>query len=252
MNQDNNLNNNTDVSIQEKESSGLSNSVTPTVEVKPKIDISTPKAPTIIQQQLATQSANSETTKEQISTQKDNVVTKQENINEKPLLTENKVEVPKKENIISVGNFLMNMVLFTIPIIGLIILIIRIFNKKDKNIKNFAIAYLIYQIIIGAIIATMFVPILNKKGTTIIDEPKIINTNENNTKNDNAEDKNKNNTEKEETTDNKNTSDEKQEETLKDDNSLAEERTGNSNDKFGEELENDFEEDFEEDFFDEN
>jgi len=46
-------------------------------------------------------------------------------------------------NIISVKKYLINMLLFMIPIIGLIILIVKIFNKKDKNINNFAKAKLI-------------------------------------------------------------------------------------------------------------
>jgi len=46
-------------------------------------------------------------------------------------------------NIISVKKYLINMLLFMIPIIGLIILIVKAFDKKDKNINNFAKAKLI-------------------------------------------------------------------------------------------------------------
>ena len=59
---------------------------------------------------------------------------------------------------ISLATYLINMFLFSIPLIGLIVLIIKITDKKHKNISNFAKAYLIYMIIIVIII--LLLPIL--------------------------------------------------------------------------------------------
>ena len=61
---------------------------------------------------------------------------------------------------ISVGTYLLNMLLFSIPIIGLIVIIIRISDKKNKNISNLAKAYFILEII--TTIIALILPIIIK------------------------------------------------------------------------------------------
>ncbi len=51
-------------------------------------------------------------------------------------------------NITSMGSYLLLLILFSIPLIGFIILIVKVLDKKDKNISNFAKAYLLFGIII--------------------------------------------------------------------------------------------------------
>ena len=85
-----------------------------------------------------------------------------ENINTIPV---NQQNIPNKEfinppinninisndNIVSVGKYLINMILFSIPIIGFIMLILKAIDKKDKNISNFAKAYLLLGVILIAL-----------------------------------------------------------------------------------------------------
>lgn len=53
--------------------------------------------------------------------------------------------------------YLVNMFLFSIPVIGIILMIIKIINKKDKNDSNFAKSFLIYSVsMIAIIILTLF------------------------------------------------------------------------------------------------
>lgn len=62
-----------------------------------------------------------------------------------------------EENIISVKKYLGHMVLFSLPVVGFIMLIIKGFvEKKDKNISNFAKANLIFSIIV-TVVSTLVV-----------------------------------------------------------------------------------------------
>ena len=56
-----------------------------------------------------------------------------------------------KTSVVSVGKYLGHFLLFAIPIIGFILLIVKIFNKGDENISNFAKAYLLFGVIIVVI-----------------------------------------------------------------------------------------------------
>lgn len=62
------------------------------------------------------------------------------------------------DHVVSVGKYLGNMILFAIPIIGFIMLLVKAFDKKDKNISNFAKAYLLLTVILGIIfiVATIY------------------------------------------------------------------------------------------------
>lgn len=79
----------------------------------------------------------------------------------------NAVKSNENEEVVSVKQYLIHMVLCTIPIAGIIILIMRAINGKDKNITNLARAQLILTAVItllsvvltfvmGSLIASMF------------------------------------------------------------------------------------------------
>ena len=55
------------------------------------------------------------------------------------------------DNIVSVGKYMGYLFLFTIPVVGFIMIIVKAVNKKDKNIANFAKAILVYALIFGVI-----------------------------------------------------------------------------------------------------
>lgn len=57
----------------------------------------------------------------------------------------------QENNIVSVRKYLGTMILFSIPIVGFIMLLIKAFDKKDKNISNLAKAQLLIFLIIGLI-----------------------------------------------------------------------------------------------------
>ena len=58
-------------------------------------------------------------------------------------------------NVVSFGKYLGYFLLFTIPIAGFIMLIVKALDKKDKNISNFAKAYLVYSVIIGVVLGIL-------------------------------------------------------------------------------------------------
>lgn len=60
------------------------------------------------------------------------------------------------DNVVSVGNYLINMILFSIPLVGFIVLILKIVDKKDKNISNLAKAYLLLGVILVVIWIVFF------------------------------------------------------------------------------------------------
>lgn len=67
------------------------------------------------------------------------------------------------DNVVSVGKYLLHMILFSIPLVGFIMVIVKVFDKKDKNISNYAKAQLLFVIImvvIGIIISVVFSALL--------------------------------------------------------------------------------------------
>lgn len=68
------------------------------------------------------------------------------------------------ENIVSVGKYLGNLILFSIPLIGFIMLLVKAFgNKNDQNISNLAKAQLLLALIIiilGVILRIIFSSLL--------------------------------------------------------------------------------------------
>ena len=61
------------------------------------------------------------------------------------------------DNVVSVGTYLIHIILFSIPVIGLILLIVKALDKKNKNLSNFAKAQLILAIIATVIMVVIFV-----------------------------------------------------------------------------------------------
>lgn len=61
------------------------------------------------------------------------------------------------DNIVSVGKYLLHIILFCIPVIGFIMLIVKALDKKDKNISNFAKAQLILGVIGVFLVVIVFV-----------------------------------------------------------------------------------------------
>ena len=61
------------------------------------------------------------------------------------------------DNAVSVGTYLIHIILFSIPVIGLILLIVKALDKKNKNLSNFAKAQLILAIIATVIMVVIFV-----------------------------------------------------------------------------------------------
>ena len=106
----------------------------------------------------------------------------QENASNNPNLSNNNQQPqdinissqPQQSNdVVSVGKYLLHIILFSIPIVGFIILIIKALDKKDKNISNFAKAQLI--IVLASIILCVIMFFI--AGATIISSI----TNKNNT-----------------------------------------------------------------------
>lgn len=61
------------------------------------------------------------------------------------------------DNVVSVGTYLIHIILFSIPVIGLILLIVKALDKKNKNLSNFAKAQLILAVIATVIMVVIFV-----------------------------------------------------------------------------------------------
>ena len=85
-----------------------------------------------------------------------NVSQEQTNSMPTPVISENNQNmVPttsNEANVTTVGKYLGYMFLFAIPIIGFIMLLVTAFGKKEKSISNFAKAYLLFSLIMGALI----------------------------------------------------------------------------------------------------
>lgn len=80
------------------------------------------------------------------------------NLNNTPDINPSQTTVSSSDdNIVSVGKYLLHIILFCIPVIGFIMLIVKALDKKDKNISNFAKAELILSIISVVLVIIVFV-----------------------------------------------------------------------------------------------
>ena len=98
------------------------------------------------------------------------------NNNNIPLTNSPTMNVPNSDkNIVTVGKYLGNLILFCIPVVGFIMLIIKAFaDKKDKNITNLARSYLLFEVIVFVfVIVISIVSVLLSTNVT----PKIGNSN---------------------------------------------------------------------------
>lgn len=78
------------------------------------------------------------------------------------------------EEIVSVGKYILHFIIFSIPVIGFIMLIVKALDKKNKNISNLAKAILIIgviSIIIGAIIFALLMAMGMSSGITTTYNP---------------------------------------------------------------------------------
>lgn len=77
-----------------------------------------------------------------------------------PLTNESTNNVGDDDNIVSVKKYLLHIILFSIPVVGVIMLLVKAFGeKKDKNISNFAKAQLLLSVIVvvlGIVISVVF------------------------------------------------------------------------------------------------
>lgn len=67
--------------------------------------------------------------------------------------------VNNSDNVVSVGQYLGNMLLFSIPFVGIIILIVKAINNNNQNLRNYARAQLLLMAImvgVGFIISIIF------------------------------------------------------------------------------------------------
>lgn len=76
---------------------------------------------------------------------------------QKPTIPIDTTPPASESNIVPVSKYLLHMILFSIPIVGFIMLILKAVDKKDKNISNFAKAQLILSGIIIVLSILLFV-----------------------------------------------------------------------------------------------
>lgn len=88
---------------------------------------------------------------------------------------EMKKEEENNDNIVSVKKYLGHMILFSIPVVGFVMLIVKAFSKKDKNISNYAKAQLLLAIIVTvlSVIITLVISVSVVNG--IMDKANNIN-----------------------------------------------------------------------------
>lgn len=67
------------------------------------------------------------------------------------------VSCDSNDNIVSVGKYIGYIILFSIPIVGLIMLIVKALDKKDKNISNLARAQLLIGLVVVVLVVLVFV-----------------------------------------------------------------------------------------------
>lgn len=94
---------------------------------------------------MNTMSTNTTTVQNPVNTSS-SVVT---STSEKPLTNENPANITTNDEVVSVKKYLGTLILFSIPIVGFIMLLIKAFsNSENKNISNLAKAQLLYALII--------------------------------------------------------------------------------------------------------
>ena len=74
------------------------------------------------------------------------------------------VSTSNNSDIVPVTKYLINMILFSIPLVGFIVLILKVVDKKDKNISNFAKAYLL----LGIILVLLWIVFFGIFGATLL------------------------------------------------------------------------------------
>lgn len=67
------------------------------------------------------------------------------------------MEESNSDNIVSVGKYMLYMILFSIPLVGFIVLLIKVFDKKNINISNMAKAQLLMSVIVMVLVFLIFV-----------------------------------------------------------------------------------------------
>lgn len=71
---------------------------------------------------------------------------------------------------IGVHTYLMLMVVFSIPIIGLIVNIVVAAKAKRKSLKNFSLAYMVMMVLIGSVLIFIAIGIYTSMGNGIINK----------------------------------------------------------------------------------
>ena len=75
-------------------------------------------------------------------------------------MVEEKSKNKEMAEVVSVKRYMMYIILFSIPVVGLIVLIVKFFDKNDKNISNYAKAQLLLSLI-GAVIGVIMLIFLS-------------------------------------------------------------------------------------------
>lgn len=88
------------------------------------------------------------------------------------------IQVPEanipNDNIVTVGSYILHMILFAIPVVGFIMLIIKALDKNNKNISNFAKAELIIAVI-ATILSILIFIIFGSYFTNTLTDNSMIN-----------------------------------------------------------------------------
>lgn len=71
---------------------------------------------------------------------------------------------------IGVHTYLMLMVVFSIPIIGLIVNIVVAAKAKRKSLKNFSLAYMVMMVLLGSVLIFIAIGIYSSMGNGIINK----------------------------------------------------------------------------------
>lgn len=75
-------------------------------------------------------------------------------------MVEEKNENKEIAEVVSVKRYLLYIILFSIPVVGLIVLIVKFFDKEDKNISNYAKAQLLLSLI-GFVVGMIMISLLS-------------------------------------------------------------------------------------------
>lgn len=86
----------------------------------------------------------------------------------KPFTNETANSNVEGEEVVSVGTYILNMILFCVPVIGFILILVKAFSKKtNKNVSNFAKAYLIVQFIIVVLMVILMFILFSFAGSSV-------------------------------------------------------------------------------------